>query len=1829
MRPNKVLAAVMSAALVSTATLGYLPQCAIGTWMLRAKAAETDDGWLYEEWWNGIAITGYEGDATDLIVPDEIDGQPVVQINDEAFHGCRTVTSIDLANVEYIGSRAFMRCTNLKTITIPNTVTGMGSFENGVFEGSSVETVIFEEGIEAIPDYACMNADSVQTVVIPEKQHDNEWYDYYIGNYAFYGTSISEINLQNSTHLGFCLFDNCVYLTNITIPNTVTDMGCYDAGALEGSFIETVTFEEGIKNIPVYACMNAVHVKSVSIPERTGNYDSYSIGNYAFAGTAITEINLQNATRLGCYLFESCDGLKSITIPNTVEETGYHWGGCLDGSSIETVVFEEGIENIPSYVCSGAEHLKNVTIPEKVNIWNGYSIGERAFKDTAISEFDLKNVTEIGAEAFSDCENLSEITLPETLTSLGRCAFENTAIQEITIPKYVTYADAPFSGSSLKTIVFEEGIENIPEYVCFEAAKVENVVIPEKRYLMNGYTIGERAFEGTAISEINLANVTKIDYRAFANCNNLVAFDIPQTVAYLGNEIFADSKNLREFTIPNQALEIGSWGALNSSFIETLYIADGIQSVPAYFAKGAEHLRTVYLPDSVTELGDWTFADCVKLSKINYSKDSVIFYPDTFRGCISLKDSRFTVFDWANTSLIANTAQVNVNGLIHYTLKYKLNPAVAAASENYSIRLNVPYGVTMLMDSMQCKGFNINHQNDDCTYLEVDSPEGELRFSVRVVEIGDYEVEANLGFDFGKASWDMLIGKSTVDCPDLTFTAAETVSSPAVTIHGISQFDEDITVYVNGEPAETFTANEYTGRYTGVVTLPEGEDGDTYTLYAECCGRTTPVVTTTYSDKKPVVQQVIFKYNQHSDIQDELDITDVLTSGYSPVVSFNPTYPMQFDITASHSDKIEKMLVTSTKGREVKYMEAFYQEDTGLWVARGYFDNDYTNYVPGSLNITLIEKETVLLPDEHDYTQDNTLADLPQEYIDNSSVEIISETDTAVLADIHVSDGQSIGNFLLYSEDNADGAVIDGTFYSVEEIAQSPEKYGYRNTGVQSVENGHVATYYARDFSLEDAGTQVNMEIGDKLKSVADLWTGKSILTMVEGEFAENPGVQLVNKCITTKATEALDKITDKYYGNIGKTLTLSADLVRYWNQLSMTDNANLQTTAAVLFGLKCFNTLGGQKLLFNAVLGASLAASPLAFVFSFEIGWLLNQADSYLMECIENNSEFTLTGFIHFIIDPSGMVYEAVIGNPVTGATMTIYFYNPETGESIQWNAEDFDQHNPIATDAEGRYLWDVPEGLWKVVCEKEGYETVETEWMDVPPVRTDVNLSLVCKDVPTVESVTADEDAVTVKFSKFMDIATVTPENLIVSAFSGNYTITPTLLNEDDLYADTFVLNGDLTENIVTVNTTENLLSYCGTPAQAEEQTAYRFEMSGTIFAYGEESEITMQLFAPETEMPAYEQTFFGTDEVAYTLPVLDTDTCYTLKITKDGCAETTYPMQFENSAVQLDITLYPNRSYAHSVSFENNLSVNYYVSAEDLDEFQNVRLCAAKQTPGTTPTDEYLEGVCAVYDANYGHEYRFEYLGVAAKEAVCDIYAYLTGEKDGFTYRFNQDTYSVKKYCYNQISKTTNTKFKTLLVDLLNYCSAAQVHFNYQSDNLVNKDLTDTQKAYGTTTDPAIGTQSATKTLTDAAAKITAKSLIFGNNVEMKFYMNLESIADKSKTALKISYQHYNFKTKRNETITDTILFSDFGSTYSTQYGTEYTATCTKFVAADFRTPITVVVLNNGKEISDTITYSVETYCYNILQKSTSQDSMKNLAISTIKYSDSAYAYLESKS
>ncbi len=197
-------------------------------------------------------------------------------------------------------------------------------------------------------------------------------------------------------------------------------------------------------------------------------------------------------------------------------------------------------------------------------------------------------------------------------------------------------------------------------------------------------------------------------------------------------------------------------------------------------------------------------------------------------------------------------------------------------------------------------------------------------------------------------------------------------------------------------------------------------------------------------------------------------------------------------------------------------------------------------------------------------------------------------------------------------------------------------------------------------------------------------------------------------------------------------------------------------------------------------------------------------------------------------IMDPSGFVYEAVFSNRLEGVMATAFYkemiedmYGDLHEVVTKWDAEIYAQKNPLFTDENGYYNWDVPQGLWQVMFEKEGYETTYSEWLPVPPPQLEVNIAMIQNVQPVVKKVHAYDEAIEIEFDKYMMPEYLTYDQIIISQNGVCVEGDIRLLDEDSPYGiDTisfasklrFVPKEKFKDEIVSVLITNKVRSYAG---------------------------------------------------------------------------------------------------------------------------------------------------------------------------------------------------------------------------------------------------------------------------------------------------------------------------------------------------------------------------------------------------------------------------------
>ncbi|MGM9810573.1 MAG: leucine-rich repeat protein [Paludibacteraceae bacterium] len=247
----------------------------------------------------------------------------------------------------------------------------------------------------------------------------------------------------------------------------------------------------------------------------------------------------------------------------------------------------------------------------------------------------------------------------------------------------------------------------------------------------------------------------------------------------------------------------------------------------------------------------------------------------------------------------------------------------------------------------------------------------------------------------------------------------------------------------------------------------------------------------------------------------------------------------------------------------------------------------------------------------------------------------------------------------------------------------------------------------------------------------------------------------------------------------------------------------------------------------------------------------------------VNNNYPAPITPPVTFILDPSGYVYEGVSSQRIEGATATVFYqsevedlYGVVKTEAVKWDASEFDQENPLFTDADGKYAWDVPQGLWQVKFEKEGYETTYSEWLPVPPPQLDVNIAMKQYRQPEVKDVHAYKEGVEIAFDMYMQPALLNTDNILLTANDAQIAGTVQLINEEVSYEGEettyasivrFVPDTPFTARTITLTVSNRVASYAG--VRMQDNFRQTFDIEQEVTSLWVDSLITIQYGASKT--------------------------------------------------------------------------------------------------------------------------------------------------------------------------------------------------------------------------------------------------------------------------------------------------------------------------------------------------------------------------------------------
>lgn len=261
-----------------------------------------------------------------------------------------------------------------------------------------------------------------------------------------------------------------------------------------------------------------------------------------------------------------CNDITTVYISNNVvniEDYAFQW------FNVEEPIFEENskLVNIGDVAFSGCENLTSIVLPD--------------------------SVTDIGQRAFSGCYGLKDISVGLNIKSVGEDAFYGTAWWESQQANSLVYLGnicyAVKGSLPLNTFLnIKEGTTTIADDCFSEQGGLRKVTLPQSLIWIGSY--------------------------AFENCSAIIQIQLNENLEHIGSSAFEDCTGLTSVTIGNSVTSIGYGAFYNCSSLTSIVIPDSVTSIGQSAFYGCTSLTSIVIPDSVTNIGDWAFYNCTSLT---------------------------------------------------------------------------------------------------------------------------------------------------------------------------------------------------------------------------------------------------------------------------------------------------------------------------------------------------------------------------------------------------------------------------------------------------------------------------------------------------------------------------------------------------------------------------------------------------------------------------------------------------------------------------------------------------------------------------------------------------------------------------------------------------------------------------------------------------------------------------------------------------------------------------------------------------------------------------------------------------------------------------------------------------------------------------------------------------------------------------------------------------------------------------------------------------------------------------------------------------------------
>ncbi len=471
-----------------------------------------------------ILVALMAGDDDDLPPNAE---ETVVEVKSNGEYQYNVYADNTIGIISYLGQNSI--------ITVPEAIDGIAvtRIEDSAFRASTLTGIVLPETIRVIGARAFYGCEGLSSLTIPETVKT-------IGRDAF-------LIEKNNT----CAFIPWVYSRG----QEYVVAGDGILIAYIGNSPEKMEIPEGVKHISRF------YFRGSTIMELTLPESLRSIGDSAFEDfKSIEKVTLPpSLAEIGSRAFYNCKKLSAITLPESVKKLGSEAFACCPKMKSAKL---QGVQTIGEKAFAYCLGLTSVTLPEK-------------------------SLADIGSGAFTDCSQLSDIFIPESVKNLGPRVLHGTAWMEERQDQLFVVTDngmlVGYNGNGGQVTIDDPAIRVVAD--AFAA-----------REDITGVILGN--------------SVIALSDGAFENCTGLTAVITSKYLERIGNLAFAGCTALRQVDLLDGITEIGENAFENCTSLASIKLPAKLKTVPRRCFVGCTSLLEVTLPVSVTTIEHSAFLQC-------------------------------------------------------------------------------------------------------------------------------------------------------------------------------------------------------------------------------------------------------------------------------------------------------------------------------------------------------------------------------------------------------------------------------------------------------------------------------------------------------------------------------------------------------------------------------------------------------------------------------------------------------------------------------------------------------------------------------------------------------------------------------------------------------------------------------------------------------------------------------------------------------------------------------------------------------------------------------------------------------------------------------------------------------------------------------------------------------------------------------------------------------------------------------------------------------------------------------------------------------------------